>query len=104
MMTQGELFPSLGVEIEGHPIHDAARATIEALKSTGVLDASHSLKVELILQGSRALDREFKRDKLSVATTTLLAKLVDVAEGLPTVQQAVNDTFITLVEALQNAE
>lgn len=101
---QGALFPSLAKAPGGGPVEQAAAQTIQALKETGTLDASHSLKVELIMQGARALDNEFARAKVSVAAMQLFSKVVDIADGLPTVQQAIDDKFTAMTEALQNAE
>lgn len=101
---QGELFPSVSAAPRGGPVEQAAGQTIQALKATGTLDASHSLKVELIMQGARALDYEFARAKVSVAAMQLFSKVVDIADGLPTVQQAIDDKFTAMTEALQNAD
>lgn len=74
------------------------------MQETGTLDASHSLKVELIMQGARALDVEFSRMKVTVAAMQLFSKVVDIADGLPTVQQAINDQFERMTEALADAD
>lgn len=100
---QGELFPSVAAGTGGGPVEAAAAATISALRSTGTLDASHSLKVELIMQGARALDSEFRRGKVTVAATTLFSKVVDIADGLPTVQEAINNEFDRIAKALEHA-
>jgi len=105
--VQGELFPSVTDALGGErvrAIERAAARTIQALQATGTLDASHSLKVELIMQGARALDVEFARNKVTVAAMQLFSKVVDIADGLPTVQQAINDQFEQMVEALQYAD
>lgn len=86
------------------PILAAANATIAALQDHGALDATHSLKIELIRSGSRALDREMQARKVTVAAMTLFAKVVDVADGLPTIAQAVDDTFTALVKALEDSD
>lgn len=99
--VQGELFPTVYSLPGGGPIEAAAATTVKALRDTGTLDASHSLKVELIMQGAKALDSELRRGKITVAATTLFSKVVDISDGLPTVQQAVNDTFADIVTALQ---
>ncbi|MDR3067990.1 MAG: hypothetical protein LBU50_00585 [Cellulomonas sp.] len=88
-------------EIENdHAIEKAADATIEALRESGCIDATHALKVQLIRTGAKALDREFAGQKVGVAATTLFSKVLDAADELPTVQQAVNDTFERLAAAL----
>lgn len=102
--VQGELFPLPAEDAVDGAIQAAAARTIRALQETGTLDASHSLKVELIMQGSRALDREMSRQKVTVAATTLFSRVVDIADGLPTVQQAVNDTFEQLTRDMQDAD
>ncbi|WP_372593583.1 hypothetical protein [Actinotalea sp.] len=83
-----------------HAIEAAAETTIAALRGAGGLDATHALKVQLIRTGSRALDREFAGGKVTVAATTLFSKVLDAADALPTVQQAVNDTFERIASAL----
>lgn len=82
----------------------AANATIEALQDHGALDATHTLKVELIRAGAHALDVEFARNKLTVAATTLYTKVIEVADGLPTIQQVVTDQFQQITKALADAE
>lgn len=82
----------------------AANTTIQALTEHGALDATHTLKVELIRQGAHALDVEFARNKLTVAATTLYTKVIEIADGLPTIQQVVTDKFQQLTESLKNAE
>lgn len=101
---QGALFENPHRKVGEGPIEYAAKATISALMETGTLDKSHSLKVELILAGARALDGEMLREKVTVAATTLFSRVVDIADGLPTVQQAINDQFERLTKALANAE
>lgn len=85
-------------------IEKAAAATIDALREAGGLDGTHALKCELIMQGARALDDEFSRQKVTVAAMQLFSKVVDIADGLPTVREAVNQAFGELVEALEAAE
>lgn len=101
---QGALFENPRRKAGEGPIELAAERTIDALRETGTLDATHSLKVELILAGARALDGELSRDKVTVAATTLFSRVVDIADGLPTVQQAVNDQFAEMTKALADAE
>ena len=101
---QGELFANPHRKSGGGAIEHAAHVTIEALRGTGTLDATHSLKVELILAGARALDDELQRDKVTVAATTLFSRVVDIADGLPTVQQAIDDQFGRVVAALADVE
>lgn len=102
--TQDELFPSVSNPSGDGSIERAAAATITALRETGTLDASHSLKVELIMQGARALDREMVKDKITVAATTLFSRVVDIADGLPTVQEAMDAAFTALVKAMEHAD
>lgn len=102
--TQDELFPSVNEPAGDGAIELAAATTITALRSTGTLDASHSLKVELIMQGARALDREMVKDKITVAATTLFSRVVDIADGLPTVQEAMDSAFQQLVDAMEHAD
>jgi hypothetical protein len=83
-----------------HAIEKAADETLDALKAAGGLDATHALKVQLIRTGSKALDREFATGKVTVAATTLFSKVLDAADALPTVQQAVNDQFTRIAKAL----
>lgn len=85
-------------------IEAAAESSIEAMREYGAIDATHSLKIALIMAGARALDREFNRDKVTVAATTLFSRVVDIADGLPTVQQAVSDQFAALTKSLQDAD
>lgn len=101
---QGELFPSVAAPPGDGPITIAAATTIEALRETGTLDASHSLKVELIMQGARKLDAEFRQGKVTIAAMSLYSKVVDIADGLPTVQQAVDAQFQAMTEALRDAD
>lgn len=101
---QGALFENPRRKAGEGPIELAAERTIEALRTSGTLDATHSLKVELILAGARALDSELSRDKVTVAATTLFSRVVDIADGLPTVQQAIDDQFQKMTEALADAE
>jgi len=101
---QDELFPSVYNPAGDGAIEAAAATTIKALRETGTLDPSHSLKVELIMQGARALDRELAKAKITVAATTLFSRVVDIADGLPTVQEAMDDAFTRLVEAVEHAE
>lgn len=88
----------------GGAIERAACATIAALREHGALDATHTLKVELILQGARALDTEFKFGKVTVAGMQLYARVLDTADGLPTIAEAVSREFERIAEALANAE
>ena len=81
-------------------IEKAADVTIEAMKMAGALDGTHALKVQLIRTGSKALDREFATGKVTVAATTLFSKVLDAADALPTVAQAVNDSFQRMTAAL----
>jgi hypothetical protein len=81
-------------------IEKAADETITALKFAGGLDATHSLKVQLIRTGAKALDREFSTGKVTVAATTLFSKVLDAADALPAVQQAVNDSFERIASQL----
>lgn len=101
---QSELFDLPSTPAGGDGIEKAARATIDALRGSGTLDASHSLKVELIMRGARALDAEFSRSRLSVAAGAMFAKVLDAADDLPTVQEAMNSTFDRLVEQLNDAD
>lgn len=82
----------------------AAKESIDAMREFGAIDATHALKIALIMAGARALDREFHRDKVTVAATTLFSRVVDIADGLPTVQQAVSDQFDAIVKALADAD
>ncbi|MEV0890307.1 hypothetical protein [Promicromonospora sp. NPDC050262] len=88
---------------EPGPIELAAKQSIDAMREFGAIDATHALKIALIMAGSRALDREFHRDKVTVAATTLFSRVVDIADGLPTVQQAVSEQFAALTKSLQDA-
>lgn len=81
-------------------IEEAANVTIEALRGAGALDDTHALKLQLIRTGAKALDREFSGRKVTVAATTLFSKVLDTADSLPTVAQAINDTFERLTEQL----
>ena len=101
---QGALFENPRRTPGEGPIELAAERTIEALRESGTLDATHSLKVELILAGARALDSELSREKVTVAATTLFSRVVDIADGLPTVQQAIDDKFAEMTRALADAE
>lgn len=101
---QGELFPSLPDAAGGSAVEAAAAATIEALRETGALDKSHSLKVELIIQGARALDRELQRHKVTIAAIQLFSRVVDIADGLPTVQEAVDAKFHEIAEKMADAD
>ena len=99
----GALFPARRRTTPG-AIEIAAGKTIQARRDAGGIDGTHALKVELIMQGSKALDDEFERDKVTVAAMQLFSKVVDIADGLPTVQEAVNSAFEQLVDALETAE
>lgn len=103
-MDQGELFAKPPRPHVDGPIYLAAVETIEALRTHGAIDATHALKVALIKQGAAALDREFDKEKITVAATTLFSKVIDVADGLPSVQEAVTKSFDALVEAMHEAE
>lgn len=102
--VQGELELPEDKHAGGGDIEAAAAATISALREHGALDATHTLKVELILQGARKLDREFNYGKVTVAAMSLFSKVVDIADGLPTVQQIVSAEFERIVGALADAE
>ncbi len=91
---------TLGGGGNDHAIEKAADETIGALKDSGGIDATHALKVQLIRTGAKALDREFASGKVTVAATTLFSKVLDAADALPTVQQAVNDSFTKIAAAL----
>lgn len=97
--SPGTLF-SIPEPENDHAIETAANTTIAALKGAGGLDETHALKVQLIRTGARALDREFSGGKVTVAATTLFSKVLDAADALPTVQQAVNDQFERIAEKL----
>jgi hypothetical protein len=56
------------------------------------------------MQGAKALDYEFRKDKLSIAAMQLYTKVLDTADGLPTVQAAVDDSFNRLVKALEDTD
>lgn len=101
---QSELFENATDESGGAGIEQAARATITALLKSGTLDESHSLKVELIMRGAKALDAEFSRSRLSVAAGQLFSKVLDAADDLPTVQEAMDDAFSRLVGALDDVD
>lgn len=83
-----------------HAIETSADETIAALRGAGGLDGTHALKVQLIRTGSKALDREFAGGKITVAATTLFSKVLDAADALPTVAQAVNDSFERIAASL----
>lgn len=91
------------------PIEAAADTTIEALREHGALDATHTLKVELIRQGSRQLDLELARASaahakgVTVAAIQLFSRVLDIADSLPTVQQAVNAAFDQIAKQLEDA-
>lgn len=91
---------TLGGGVNDRAIEKAADETIDALRGAGALDATHALKVQLIRTGSKALDREFSSGKVTVAATTLFSKVLDAADALPTVAQAINDSFTRIAEAL----
>lgn len=101
---QGVLFDNPYRKDGKGPIEHAAHQSINALKKYNALDATHSLKVELILQGARQLDIEFERMKLTTAAGMLFSRIVDIADGLPTVQQAVSNEFDRIAAALADAE
>lgn len=103
-MDQGELFAEPKRPHVDGPIYLAAVETIEALRAHGAIDATHALKIALIKQGASALDMEFAKEKITVAATTLFSKVIDVADGLPSVQEAVTKSFDALVEAMHEAE
>lgn len=100
---QASLF-ELDTETSGGAITRAAQGTIRALEMLGTLDPTHALKVELIMTGARALDIEFSRNKVTIAAMQLFSKVVDIADGLPTVQQAVSEAWDQVVEALADAD
>jgi len=84
------------------PIEAAAARTIKALADARALDETHALKVELIRQGARTLDRELRvRQKVSVAAIALFSRVTEIADGLPTVQQVMNSEFDRITAALQ---
>ena len=86
--------------VNDHAIENAAEETIDALRGAGALDATHSLKIQLIRSGAKALDRELAGQRVTVAATTLFSKVLDIADSLPSVAQAINDTFERLVQAM----
>lgn len=88
----------------GGAIERAACVTIAALREHGALDATHTLKVELILQGARALDAEFRHSKVTVAGMQLYTRVLETADGLPTIAEAVTKEFERITEALADAE
>lgn len=99
---QPALFADPHAEARGYngAIEAAAARTIKALAEHGGLDATHALKVELILQGSRALDRELRREKVTVAAIGLFTRVTEIAEKLPTVQAVVADQWEQITAAL----
>lgn len=99
-MDNPALFEMPDDKMLGGSIAEAAYKTIQALHAHGALDGTHALKVELIMQGAKALDYEFRKDKLSIAAMQLYTKVLDTADGLPTVQAAVDDSFNRLVDSL----
>lgn len=107
----GVLFalPETPAPEDGGPIETAAVTTIEALRQHGALDATHTLKVELIRQGSRQLDRELTRASaagskgVTVAAIQLFSRVLDIADSLPTVQEAVNAAFDVIADELKHA-
>lgn len=103
-MDQQMLFEQPKPDDGGGLILAAANATITALNEHGALDATHTLKVELIRAGAHALDVEFAKNKLTVAATTLYTKVIEVADGLPTIQQVVSTQFEQMVDALNAAD
>lgn len=98
--NSSEALFSIPEPVNDHAISLAADETITALRGAGGLDATHALKVQLIRTGAKALDREFAGGKITVAATTLFSKVLDAADALPTVQQAVNDTFERIAAAM----
>lgn len=91
-------------------IETAAVATIKALRVHGALDATHTLKVELIRQGSRQLDLELARASaarskgVTVAAIQLFSRVLDIADSLPTVQQAVEGAFAEIIADLAEVD
>lgn len=99
-----EVEPPTRAEASPGAIERAAATSLQALRAAGTLDETHALKVELIVQGARALDVEFGRGKVTVAAMSLFSKVLDTADSLPTVQQAVNDKFEAMTRALADAD
>lgn len=103
MTIETESTPSLfelpGPENDG-AIERAADETIEALEMAGALDQTHALKVQLIRSIARALDREMGREKITVAATSLVSKMIDTANELPSVAQAVHEAFDRMADKL----
>ncbi len=101
---QGVLFENPYRKEGKGPLEFAARASINGLRKYNALDVTHSLKVEMIIQGARMVDLEFARGHASTAAGNLFSKLIDIADGLPTVQQAVTSEFDRIAAALADAE
>lgn len=101
---QGELFPLVSALAGEGNMQDAASRSIRALQEAGALDATHSLMVALIMEGARKLDQVFATDKLTIAANQMHARLLDATENFPTVQEAIDDRFTEITEALKNAD
>lgn len=64
-------------------IRAAAEKTIAAKRADGLLDDSHELSVQLILEMSSAVDRGLAWGKVSIATTTMAREVRESLDALP---------------------
>jgi hypothetical protein len=68
----------------GSPLLDAARATIDALDGAGLLQARHTLGVQLVLTLAGSIDANLRRDgKVTVAISQAARQLQDALAALP---------------------
>jgi hypothetical protein len=66
------------------PLSRAARATIEALDGAGLLEARHTLGVQLVLTLAASIDANLRRDgKVTVAISQAARQLQDALAALP---------------------
>lgn len=66
------------------PLSVAARATIAALDEAGLLEARHTLSVQLVLTLAESIDANLRRDgKVTVAISQAARQLQDAVAALP---------------------
>jgi len=73
-----------GADSTSSPLSVAARATIEALDGAGLLEARHTLGVQLVLTLATSIDANLRRDgKVTVAISQAARQLQDALAALP---------------------
>ena len=88
----------------GGKIRAAAEKTIEAKRAAGLLDDSHELSVQLILEMSSAVDRGLAWGKVSIATTTMAREVRESLAALPSPAHAGGGGWDEIVDDLTDED